>query len=655
MNEEDDSSESSNDGAMNSRRANKKARGGTSYFEAVKKRSKQPSTLYKYNYYLNRIKKGVHERLAEGGNWDDIDLSSVEAGAIVDFIADDSKFEDGKLRSAAHTESYRNALVHYYRSNKLAIPDKIDTELQTFLTGVRTLVAEGRLTGTYKAWEGKEAMHFTVFREIARRALTEGEYDYHTYLLFSWNMLCRSDSSSSVNTTNLSWCNDALFVRIPKSKSKPQGAERTLEHSFCIYANPVDPVVCSILSLGVKLVCTSMPESTGSLFRAKPDKAGFGIWFRRVANDLNSSTDLGPAGDFGTQSLRKGSLTYLAQFPGASSMIAGLLRGGYSIGTLLPRYIALLIQGDQSVGRTLCGLPPNDADSTLLPPRFASTDGIAFGEMVNELDSYPAGFRHCVPYFVASLVHHAGWLKETLPAAHPLFTTRFWRMGFPESLKGQVLPPVRMSCPVTGMRASGVTPYAAVMHALPAGTEAVGAAASRTGPAENDSAERVEGKVDSLKATLDLVVQHLNIRTASGPAVAARALRLNQAVTSSFVWPTDLTLRQLHALWYEGNPAKNAQPLGMLLKQALAPPGPRYRSEAKTCIEELNKSQSCTIEEYMSETHGERDRLFREACETLCDRMIAKGHKASKEALMDKFVRNSYRSLYVNDLKFLRK
>jgi hypothetical protein len=596
MNEEDDSSESSNDGAMNSRRANKKARGGTSYFEAVKKRSKQPSTLYKYNYYLNRIKKGVHERLAEGGNWDDIDLSSVEAGAIVDFIADDSKFEDGKLRSAAHTESYRNALVHYYRSNKLAIPDKIDTELQTFLTGVRTLVAEGRLTGTYKAWEGKEAMHFTVFREIARRALTEGEYDYHTYLLFSWNMLCRSDSSSSVNTTTLSWCNDALFVRIPKSKSKPQGAERTLENSFCIYANPVDPVVCSILSLGVKLVCTSMPESTGSLFRAKPDKAGFGIWFRRVANDLNSSTDLGPAGDFGTQSLRKGSLTYLAQFPGASSMIAGLLRGGYSIGTLLPRYIALLIQGDQTVGRTLCGLPPNDADSTLLPPRFASTDGIAFGEMVNELDSYPAGFRHCVPYFVASLVHHAGWLKETLPAAHPLFTTRFWRMGFPESLKGQ-----------------------------------------------------------ALKAALDLVVQHLNIRTASSPAVAARALRLNQAVTSSFVWPTDLTLRQLHALWYEGNPAKNAQPLGMLLKQALAPPGPRYSSEAKTCIEELNKSQSCTIEEYMSETHGERDRLFREACETLCDRMIAKGHKATKEALMDKFVRNSYRSLYVNDLKFLRK
>lgn len=138
-----------------------------------------------------------------------------------------------------------------------------------------------------------------------------------------------------------------------------------------------------------------------------------------------------------------------------------------------------------------------------------------------------------------------------------------------------------------------------------------------------------------------------------GPSSTA-PLRLNQAVTSSFRWPSDLTLRELHELWYEDNPATRQSALGTITKK-LTESESKRRSEAKYCVQTINSCLSCSIDEYLGASYSERDRLFRVACEVLCAKLVELGHKATKETMMGKLARNSFRTFYNNDFKLLPK
>lgn len=110
---------------------------------------------------------------------------------------------------------------------------------------------------------------------------------------------------------------------------------------------------------------------------------------------------------------------------------------------MLPRYVALTIAGDQNVGRALCGLNTQTQEVTLLPPRFVPRSGADWSAIVPDFTEYPVCFRECVPYFIASVVHHQQWLQDNLPAEHPLFTSRMWRARLHEQHAAQVLPPVK--------------------------------------------------------------------------------------------------------------------------------------------------------------------------------------------------------------------
>lgn len=119
-------------------------------------------------------------------------------------------------------------------------------------------------------------------------------------------------------------------------------------HHFTVYANPLQPAMCLFLALGVKIATTAQVLPNAALYRDN-EYTHFANWLDShfSANTTNEDRD------FGSQSIRKGSLTYALSFPGAISAVSALLRAGYTLGGVLPRYVALILQGDQNVGRVL--------------------------------------------------------------------------------------------------------------------------------------------------------------------------------------------------------------------------------------------------------------------------------------------------------------
>ena len=150
------------------------------------------------------------------------------------------------------------------------------------------------------------------------------------------------------------------------------------------------------------------------------------------------------------------------------NIIALWLRGGWSIGAVLPAYVHASEGGDQNVGRILSGLNPSDPELCTLPVRFrpGEIQKINWADLVVDFNSIPESFKIAIPYLIAAVVYHRQFLCDNLPSTHPLFASRFWRNGYQEKLKDIILDPVRMYCSITNMRASGVSQQTAMFHEI---------------------------------------------------------------------------------------------------------------------------------------------------------------------------------------------
>ena len=162
--------------------------------------------------------------------------------------------------------------------------------------------------------------------------------------------------------------------------------------------------------------------------------------------------------------IRKGSTSYVVSLPGLSNVIACWLRAGWQLGGALPTYITVESGGDQTVGRTVSGLPSGELDFTLLPARFKPHTTVEWADIIPNYDFYPEDFQNIIPYLVAAVIHYAAWIRDNLPVNHPVFITRFWRSGAQINLKFSVLVPCRMACHETGMVATGVPPLHVFMN-----------------------------------------------------------------------------------------------------------------------------------------------------------------------------------------------
>jgi hypothetical protein len=254
-----------------------------------------------------------------------------------------------------------------------------------------------------------------------------------------------------------------------KHKADQTGEKITPKH---IYANPWNPEICPILALSLHVFSTSFrPDNDDKtlLFVGTP----YELFSKWLGTALKKIPDLGFCeSDFGTHSFRKGIASFCAGFIGGPSVIAIFLRAGWSLGQVQDRYITYSDGGDQLCGRVAAGLNFNEGSKfSVLPPHFEGSDVLSDEEWNIICPSYrkhEVGFQSCLPYMLASIVWHWGWLNEkgldncnvNISQNHPIFSSRLATSGLMDRLKDAIIGPITTGrCRKTGMTASGIPPH----------------------------------------------------------------------------------------------------------------------------------------------------------------------------------------------------
>jgi hypothetical protein len=240
-----------------------------------------------------------------------LELKDVTGHMIKAFLASRKK-KDGNDPGPSSMRTYRSAIMNLYEESGIPVPESITAELKRFFRGIKRIHADQIFQGNGDYIEGKLPMPFNLFKEFCGHYLNSGDIFSWTYLLTSWNLMCRTVNTSKVHMKNLGWVDDAMLVYVTKSKTNQDQSRR--KDPFHIYANPIEPVICNVLALGVYFLLHPNQSNEQFLFDGESQNARYSSIQRSFCNSENGKKLLGIYGlepsDIGTHSVRKGAATF---------------------------------------------------------------------------------------------------------------------------------------------------------------------------------------------------------------------------------------------------------------------------------------------------------------------------------------------------------
>ena len=271
----------------------------------------------------------------------------------------------------------------------------------------------------------------------------------------------------------------------------------------------------------------------------------------------------------------------------------------------------------------------------------------------------PGCFKACMPYILASVVHHFSWLEDNLPADHPLRHSSVWTSGTLRSLKPDVLLG-NGRCPETGMMATGLPPH--IMHAIQV-SEVRSTVEKRTAAI----LECLHGLPEAVRADVlshiqvdgarevtynEIVTLLNNLRSQltadlstgtehGGPSGGAVSDSDHQRDTSwwqlfyynrrwsyvpeGFEFPGRLPLKEIWDLYFLGNKEAHIRPYRLLAKH-LSRKSQKVFSEAKKLIEyvalygQVDVNNVHTVSDLYEMTHAQLNDVYNRAYSCVCSR-----------------------------------
>ncbi|ETV69096.1 hypothetical protein H257_15066 [Aphanomyces astaci] len=207
------------------------------------------------------------------------------------------KYKHAKV-SPSTLSGYRSAIKDYYNRLNVPIPAGFANDATVIFQGIRRLCASETQSGTIKPG-GKQPLRHLQYVALCKESLSKLDADFtHLFLILTWNLMCRSKSTSTVRIDHLTDEGDAIGVTFFKSKTDQGGTKR--RDPKHVYANPLRPETCCILALALYLACNTQHDS-GNLFPGSAQRDRFGRGLSQLVEDALPAA----SNSLGTHSLRK--------------------------------------------------------------------------------------------------------------------------------------------------------------------------------------------------------------------------------------------------------------------------------------------------------------------------------------------------------------
>jgi len=337
-----------------------------------------------------------------------------------------------------------------------------DSEASRTLTGLKISRALSVARGQKSVKRGKDPLSFEGYCNICSvlmKAKTVGALFTHAVLTTMWNLMSRVGNAVGICKSHLQWSDDALLIffaheKTDQTQSKPGDPRH-------IYANPHQPEICPILSLGLFFLVNDVTDNRCNFVFSGDNQY---CRFHNGLSEFITEQMLGHKIDsFGTHSIRKGSATYTSSGSTSCPPFSAIAnRAGWATGGVTNIYIQYQAAGDQYVGRTVSGLNPLDSSFATLPPRFRQSynqDKVLdlLRSSFSRYDSASPELQKVLQMTTASVVYHTDWLIRNLEPDHCFFSTPFFRKGFDDPVDEMVECEVWK--PGDVMKATGIPPH----------------------------------------------------------------------------------------------------------------------------------------------------------------------------------------------------
>ena len=239
------------------------------------------STKKNYNSKINFMLEYLTEYAPEGMESDSNDVNSVKIPIDDDVLL---KFF-GYIMASAHARSklksrddvppgeddpwsssqisgFKSAIVALYSAENCKMNERVESQLKGMLDGYEKVINDLKKRGLMKIGEGKNPLPFQGYILLAKKLATavpdqaagwSSKVFMWSYLTMLWNLMTRNESVDDLLEDHFDWSGDAMLVEEQGHKGDQTGEDKYQKH---VYANPLSPEICPVLSQAVLQFCT---------------------------------------------------------------------------------------------------------------------------------------------------------------------------------------------------------------------------------------------------------------------------------------------------------------------------------------------------------------------------------------------------------------
>jgi hypothetical protein len=404
-------------------------------------------------------------RQAPNLNQPPIKFEEFRVAKFMEFILS-IRTESGTQPSYSHCGTFRSSIKNLFRVYQRHQDPQEAEELSISFKGLKRRLTDALARGDGTLKIGKDPMKFDLYKGSSLLLLKSSKKDAcfaHLFQILSWNLMCRASNTVKIFLHHMDWTQDALCIMFANQKNDQLGEKpKDPRH---IYANPLSPEICPILSLGLYFLTHPFSEDLSQpLFSGTKQYDRYRKKMKRFFQEDSAEllNQLGiDADDIGSHSCRKGACTFATSGTTAAPSGAAVhLRAGWTLPGVQNTYYRYESAGDQHVGRTIAGLPPASPEFAILPPFFREPIDPAI--ISSCFSSLPNHLRKVGEFCLASIVYHEEWLRENLPEDHPVIRSAIFRdVTVMAELRGLV--ECRISKPGDRIHPTGIPPIVSLL------------------------------------------------------------------------------------------------------------------------------------------------------------------------------------------------